>query len=1070
MLRGMDKVIVHNDLRFFTNEPDRNLYDRFNRVLQSNTKFFDVLVGYFRTSGFHLLYPAMEEIEKIRILVGLNVDRQTIQIVNKSKDTELFMIPMKKVKEEYCNDIVLEMDNSEDNLETEQGIRKFIEWLQNGKIEIRVYPEAPLHAKVYIMRKDLEKVPDQYGSVITGSSNFSKAGLINNLEFNVELKDSRDVQFALEKFDELWEQSIDLSTEYTNTVLEKTWLKEDITAYELYLKTLYEYFKDEINDDKSKDELDIYLPDGFMKLQYQIDAIIQAKKALDIYGGVFISDVVGLGKTYICAMLAQQLKGRKLVICPPVLKDYWERTLHQFDVSAKVESLGKLDSLISDRELLEKVEYIFIDEAHRFRNENTEGFKKLHQLCYNKKVILITATPQNNYSSDIANQIYLFQSKNNSTIIPNTPNIENFFKSLEYSIKSLDRTSPEYLMRLRENSKIIRDQVLRNIMIRRTRKEIMEFYGDDLKNQGLKFPTLNDPDKIVYTYDYEIESLFNETIDVIQNLTYVRYKPLTYLNEVSKEVATLLVSQRNMSGFMKAVLIKRLESSFEAFKNTLGRFIKSYEKFINMCEQGHVYISKKIDVYELLDNGDNDKLMDLIEMNLLQYYPLSMFNQDFIKDLKNDMNLLLNLQEKWKIIKSDPKKEQFLLELRENPILLKSKIIIFTESRETAEYIGNYLDEWYPDQVIVYSGASSSSLRDEIEAEYNPNYKGEKKNKIKFLVTTDVLSEGINLHRSNVLVNYDLPWNPTKIMQRVGRINRVGSTYDDIYVFNFFPSSQANNHLSLEQNIILKIQSFHDTLGEDFKYLSDDEEVSSHNLYQKLNSREYLEDDETDIDSELKYLNQIRKIRDTETELFKRIKSIPLKSKSYICSDSEGNHTLSFIRNGKLKKFYLTSEVETKELTFLQAIKKLDTSENYKPIMRDKEMFYQQLATNKECFSNLLKHSKSQMVEHKGKSSSDSKVQSYLKALLKLNIFNEKEEMLIRDLDKCWSDGRIPNSISKDILKELKKLTNPIDIYKKIVQKVPEQYLEEKYNYEVDKDEEVDIEVILSAFIKGDEK
>ncbi len=293
MLRGMDKVIVHNDLRFFTNEPDRNLYDRFNRVLQSNTKFFDVLVGYFRTSGFHLLYPAMEEIEKVRILVGLNVDRQTIQIVNKSKDTELFMIPMKKVKEEYCNDIVLEMDNSEDNLETEQGIRKFIEWLQNGKIEIRVYPEAPLHAKVYIMRKDLEKVPDQYGSVITGSSNFSKAGLINNLEFNVELKDSRDVQFALEKFDELWEQSIDLSTEYTNTVLEKTWLKEDITAYELYLKTLYEYFKDEINDDKSKDELDIYLPDGFMKLQYQIDAIIQAKKALDIYGGVFISDVVG---------------------------------------------------------------------------------------------------------------------------------------------------------------------------------------------------------------------------------------------------------------------------------------------------------------------------------------------------------------------------------------------------------------------------------------------------------------------------------------------------------------------------------------------------------------------------------------------------------------------------------------------------------------------------------------------------------------------------------------------------------------------------------------------------------
>lgn len=1063
-------MIMHNDLTFFTNEPDRNLYDRFNRVLQSNTKFFDILVGYFRTSGFHLLYPAMEDIEKIRILVGLNVDKQTIQIVNKSKDKELFMVPLKKIKETYCNDIILEMDNSEDNLQIEQGVKKFIEWLQNGKIEIRIYPESPLHAKVYIMRKDLEKVPDQYGSVITGSSNFSQAGLVNNLEFNVELKDSRDVQFALEKFDELWEQSVDLSTEYTDTVLERTWLKEDITAYELYLKTLYEYFKDELNDDKSKDELNIYLPDGYMKLQYQIDAIIQAKKALDTYGGVFISDVVGLGKTYICTMLAQQLKGRKLVICPPVLKEYWERTLHQFDVSAKVESLGKLDSLINDRELIEKIDYIFIDEAHRFRNENTEGFKKLHQLCYNKKVILITATPQNNYSSDIANQIYLFQSKNNSTIIPNNPNIETFFKKLEYETKSLDKTSPEYLIKLRENSKIIRDQVLRNIMIRRTRKEIIEFYEDDLKNQGLKFPTLNDPEKIVYTYDHEIEILFNETIDIIQNLTYVRYKPLTYLNEVSREVATLLVSQRNMSGFMKAILIKRLESSFEAFKNTLGRFIESYEKFIKMCEKGHVYISKKIDVYELLDNGDNDRLMELIDLNLLQYYPLEMFNEDFVRDLKSDINLLLNLQKKWEIIKRDPKKEQFLLELRENPILIESKIIIFTESRETAEYIGDYLDQYYPNQVIVYSGSSSSSLRDEIEAEYNPNYKGNKKNKIRFLVTTDVLAEGINLHRSNVLVNYDLPWNPTKIMQRVGRINRVGSVYDDLYVFNFFPSSQANNHLSLEQNIILKIQSFHDTLGEDFKYLSDDEEVSSHSLYEKLNSREYLEDNETDIDSELKYLNEIRKIRDTEIELFKKIKSIPLKSKSYICNENEGDYTLSFIRNGNLKKFYLTSDHETKELTFLQAIKKLDVSRNFKPIICDKEMFYQQLAINKECFSNLLKQSKSQIVQYGAKSSSDSKVRSYFKALLKLNIFNETEEKLIRDLDQCWLEGRIPNSISKDILKELKGLKNPVDIYKKIIEKVPKHYLEEKYNYEVDTNDEVEIEVILSAFIKGDRK
>ncbi len=245
-------------------------------------------------------------------------------------------------------------------------------------------------------------------------------------------------------------------------------MKDDITPYELFLKTLYEYFKEEINIDKNEiwEEM---LPDGFMNLQYQTDAVVQAKKILDAYNGVFIADVVGLGKTFISAMLAQRLVGRKLVICPPVLKDYWERTLQQFDVAAKVVSLGKLDSIINDSDLMQNTKYVFIDEAHRFRNEKTESFQKLHEICYNKKVILVTATPQNNFSSDIAHQIYLFQPKNNSTIIPNQKNLETFFKYLDSKLKNYEKGSPEYVKILKNNSAIIRDKVLRNVMIRRTR-------------------------------------------------------------------------------------------------------------------------------------------------------------------------------------------------------------------------------------------------------------------------------------------------------------------------------------------------------------------------------------------------------------------------------------------------------------------------------------------------------------------------------------------------------------------------------------------------------------------------
>jgi len=260
-------MTLHNDLTFFTNEPERNLYDRFNKILKSNTQFFDILVGYFRTSGFYLMYPAMEGIEKIRVLVGLNVDEKTVQIIQKSKEYEMsFEMSHKEVKEEFKQDIEAEMQNSEDSYGVERGVRTFINWLCSGKLEMRVYPDAPIHAKVYIMRKNMEKIPDQYGSVITGSSNFSKAGLANNLEFNVELKDSRDVQFALEKFEELWNKSIDISNEYVETINKKTWLSDDISPYELFLKTLYEYFKEEINEDKNETWEEM-LPDGFMKLQ-----------------------------------------------------------------------------------------------------------------------------------------------------------------------------------------------------------------------------------------------------------------------------------------------------------------------------------------------------------------------------------------------------------------------------------------------------------------------------------------------------------------------------------------------------------------------------------------------------------------------------------------------------------------------------------------------------------------------------------------------------------------------------------------------------------------------------------
>lgn len=769
---------MHTDLTFFTNEPDRNLYDRFSNILKSNTQFFDVLVGYFRTSGFFKMYEAMADVEKIRILVGLNVDKYTVKIIDRANNEIAFdKLTTKEAKEAFNEDVVNEFEKSETNASIEQGVRTFIEWLRNGKLEMRMYVDAPIHAKVYIMRKDMDKTPDTYGSVITGSSNFSEAGLQNNLEFNVELKDSRDVQFALEKFEDLWAKSVPVTDEYIEAVEKKTWLRNDITPYEIYLKTLYEFFKEEINSDKDLLGDDL-LPDGYMKLQYQLDAVVQARKILETYNGVFISDVVGLGKTYICAMLAKSLpKGKKLIICPPVLVDYWKEVLLEFDVAAEVESLGKLEKILDKG--VDKFKYIFIDEAHRFRNQGTESFSNLHKICYGKKVVLISATPINNYSSDIENQLYLFQPKHDSTII-GLRDLEAFFKELHRKENKYSKGTQLYVDQLRANSEEIRDRILRHVMIRRTRGEIMEYYKDDLEKQGLSFPKLGSPIPIAYEFDDDTNIVFNETVDVIKNFKYSRYKPLTYLKD-TKKYATLLAAQHNMGGFMKSILVKRLESSFFAFKNTLARFQQSYEKFLEMYDAGEVYISKKVDVYDLLDSGDDDKLMKLVEEETVMHFKSTDFTEQFIKDLKWDLAKLKYLTDMWTNISFDPKLEQFKKELNENKKLVGNKKIIFTESKETAEYLERELRQIFGDRVISYTGSSTMILKAAIEDSFNPKQKDRDNDQFDVLVTTDVLAEGINLHRANALINYDLPWNPTRIMQRVGRINRVGTEYTEIF-------------------------------------------------------------------------------------------------------------------------------------------------------------------------------------------------------------------------------------------------------------------------------------------------
>ena len=475
-------AVTNNDLSIFTNKNENGikLSDRLNTVL-TNSKYFDVLVGYFRITGFYLLKEQLEDVKEIRILIGLGADIETVRAM------DIFELSGANATRKVQKVITEEFNNTEDdNLEMENGVFKFCEWIKSGKLKIRMCYEKNVHAKLYIVRKDPDKVPDQFGNLITGSSNFTFNGLDKNVEFNVELKNQSDVQYGLDFFEELWKDSKDITEDILTTINNDTWMNTNITPYELFLKLLFVYFEEEIDSRQN----DYEWPDGYMNLQYQSDAVTQARNILARHGGVIISDVVGLGKTYIAAMLGKLLDGRRLFIVPPVVKDNWESVLADFGykMSDKVVSLGIVDQL-SEMDDIASYKYVFIDEAHRFRNASSTEFQYLKKICYGKGVILITATPQNNTILDIANLITLFQDSRNSSIIPGNHNLEKYFNELYKEVR-VSKNDPTVVSNIAAE---IRDNVLRHVLIRRTRSEITQYYKEDLEKQGLKFPTVNGP-------------------------------------------------------------------------------------------------------------------------------------------------------------------------------------------------------------------------------------------------------------------------------------------------------------------------------------------------------------------------------------------------------------------------------------------------------------------------------------------------------------------------------------------------------------------------------------------------
>ena len=424
---------------FFTNEHENTLLEKIEGIFQyKKIHFFDALVGYFRASGYFRIRKFIDNVPEIRVLVGINIDKLSYEA---NKQGFLFDPNAEKAQEEFFEEVKRNIQHAKYDKEVEDGMYQFINDIVSKKIKIDIHPKQNIHAKIYIFREEIYH-PHGYGSVITGSSNLTEAGLEKNFEFNVELRYDSDIQFATDTFERLWDEAVDIDVCHVEKIKQESYLNTEFTPYEVYLKFLLEYFGKSIEFDPNSVS---DLPKGFKKLSYQVDAVNDGYAKMMKHNGFFLSDVVGLGKTIVAALIAKKFffsngfpthRSHTLIITPPALKEGWEDTLHKFKLdNYDVITNGSIHKVKTP----EKYDLVIVDEAHKFRSDSATSYNELQKLCktktrhqvsdgsyYDKKIILVSATPLNNKPEDIANMVYLFQDSKDSTL--EVGNLQHFFR------------------------------------------------------------------------------------------------------------------------------------------------------------------------------------------------------------------------------------------------------------------------------------------------------------------------------------------------------------------------------------------------------------------------------------------------------------------------------------------------------------------------------------------------------------------------------------------------------------------------------------------------------------------
>ena len=389
-------------------------------------------------------------------------------------------------------------------------------------------------------------------------------------------------------------------------------------------------------------------------------------------------------------------------------------------------------------------------------------------------------------------------------------------------------------------------------------------------------------------------------------------------------------------------------------------------------------------------------------------------------------------------IKRDPKWAEFSDRLSSDKHLKKGKLIIFTESKETAEYLANRIAKEVEPDVLLFTGSSDEGVRKEVVSNFDAKAY-QPKNDFRILVATEVLSEGVNLHRSNVVINYDIPWNPTRLIQRVGRVNRVDTTFDTIHTYNFFPTEESNDIIKLKEAAEAKIHAFIEMLGADARLLTEGEEIKSHDLFAKLTSKKAITGEDEEEESELEFLTEIRTVRDKQPELFARIKRLPQKARStrrltrnHAAHAKEFPSLLTYFRQGRLDKFFLSPPATGVpiELDFFGAARTLRPADPQEKRQTIPHEFYALLDKNKHAFAALTSPENDDAIpKHRG-GANDAYILKRLKAkdIRRYHGYTEEDEKYMKQVVQLLSDGALPRPTTKKVAESLKKESDPLKV------------------------------------------